>query len=277
MEHLSIKLIDSFDSHFYEVLFVDGTTKLFPSVTTILQAYPKPHLMKFRGEIGNNQADQLMNRGAKRGSSIHNAVEKMLNGAAILYDNGLGSISQREIDAYQLQYETVIMQDQIEYNQVFRIKQLFDMWQPEILATEQKIFDFDNEYAGTMDQVMRLRAGSYVINGLDYKIPETGVYVTDVKSGGFLDDSANYQTAAYAKAFLKTGVISKDEFKGTIILHCNSRGVKGIEGMSIKVRDRFDVDDDYIGFKVVHQLWKLTMNQRPKVWQMPNALIYRKG
>ncbi len=280
MEIISAKLITSLDLHFYEVLFSDGTTDHFPSVTTILQAYPQPHLSEWKGNVGNFFAEMAKNRGAARGSRIHNAVEKMLNGAVIIYDNGLGSISQSELEFYKAHYETVIMTDQLEYNEIYRIKQLFELWHPKILLTESKVYNIKERYAGTTDLVLFIEKSSWNYNGTSYKIPKTGIYVADVKSGSVISDSAHYQTAAYKEALDEMGVLSTimpgEEFAGTIILHTNSKTMKGIEGLSIKVRDEYEVLDDYQGFKDVYSVYKRTMSNKPKIWQMPNALIYKK-
>ena len=60
---------------FYEV---DG--KAFPSITTVLGAIPKPGLIAWRKNVGEEAAKWEMNRAARRGSATHTLVEQYLKG-----------------------------------------------------------------------------------------------------------------------------------------------------------------------------------------------------
>ena len=60
---------------FYEV---DG--KAYPSVTTVLGAIPKPGLIAWRKNVGEEAAKWEMNRAARRGSATHTLVEQYLKG-----------------------------------------------------------------------------------------------------------------------------------------------------------------------------------------------------
>ena len=67
------KNIDGF--RFYEV-----DDKAYPSVTTVLGAIPKPGLMAWRKNVGEEAAKWEMNRAARRGSATHTLVEQYLKG-----------------------------------------------------------------------------------------------------------------------------------------------------------------------------------------------------
>lgn len=57
---------------------VDG--KLYPSVTTILSIIRKPYLERWRGEIGNDDADFIMEEAGELGSEVHNIAEAISRG-----------------------------------------------------------------------------------------------------------------------------------------------------------------------------------------------------
>jgi len=67
------KNIDGF--RFYAV-----DDKHFPSITTVLGAIPKPGLIAWRKNVGEEAAKWEMNRAARRGSATHTLVEQFLKG-----------------------------------------------------------------------------------------------------------------------------------------------------------------------------------------------------
>jgi hypothetical protein len=67
------KNIDGF--RFYAV-----EDKHFPSITTVLGAIPKPGLITWRKNVGEEAAKWEMNRAARRGSATHTLVEQYLKG-----------------------------------------------------------------------------------------------------------------------------------------------------------------------------------------------------
>ena len=67
------KNIDGF--RFYAV-----EDKHFPSITTVLGAIPKPGLIAWRKNVGEEAAKWEMNRAARRGSATHTLVEQYLKG-----------------------------------------------------------------------------------------------------------------------------------------------------------------------------------------------------
>jgi len=71
------------DEHYY---YVDG--KFFPSVTKILhETLPTPiALKKWLGDLGNEKAEEKMERAGTRGTLIHQACEKLIKGETINLD-----------------------------------------------------------------------------------------------------------------------------------------------------------------------------------------------
>src|SRR6185503_8263046 len=80
-----ITLIEYFDDHFYKIEH-EGNTYYCPSVTTKLGVIDKPFLAKWRGDIGNREADMRSYEAANKGKRIHWAWEVILKGGVCIYD-----------------------------------------------------------------------------------------------------------------------------------------------------------------------------------------------
>ena len=68
-------------------LTVIGNDIFLPSVTTILSSSPKEWLGRWRGQVGNWEADRIMNEALDKGSKIHAAFANLIEGAIILFNN----------------------------------------------------------------------------------------------------------------------------------------------------------------------------------------------
>lgn len=80
-KHEKLNRVDVLDERFYTK---DGET-FYPSVTTVLNVYPKGYgYQDWLKQVGYN-ADLVMNRAAERGSNVHNAIESFLNGQELVW------------------------------------------------------------------------------------------------------------------------------------------------------------------------------------------------
>lgn len=59
------------------------TGELYPSITTILGAEEKPHLVEWRNMLGESNAKKETNRCASRGEAVHLMAEKFLNNVTV--------------------------------------------------------------------------------------------------------------------------------------------------------------------------------------------------
>ena len=80
----SVKVIEYFDQRFYKMSFLDPLD-YFPSVTTKLGIIDKPFLARWRGDIGNREADYRVRDAQEKGSNIHNGWFVMTQGGAVVY------------------------------------------------------------------------------------------------------------------------------------------------------------------------------------------------
>jgi genome maintenance exonuclease 1 len=96
---------------FYEV---DG--KAYPSVTTVLGAIPKPGLIAWRKNVGEEAAKWEMNRAARRGSATHTLVEQYLKGETPSIRDVLPLGMFRLLKPYLEQIDNIHCLEQIMYS-----------------------------------------------------------------------------------------------------------------------------------------------------------------
>ena len=51
----------------------------FPSITSVLSAFPKPELYEWRRRVGEDEANRITRTSASRGTSFHTICETYLN------------------------------------------------------------------------------------------------------------------------------------------------------------------------------------------------------
>ena len=144
------------------------TGAFLPSVTTILDAYPKPaSFFKWLKENGDS-ADEIRDEAGRVGSIVHNYTEAYDNGETVSLFNTDGTISIGI-------KEWKCFERYVEFSQ--RIK-------PEILLNEVNFISDKLGFAGTLDRVM-------IINGKTYLI--------DIKTSNSIHKHYFVQMAAYVK------------------------------------------------------------------------------
>src|SRR6478609_3179176 len=78
-----LKQITFKDQRFYTL----DDLVFYPSVTTILEVYPKGFgFNQWLKDVGNN-AEQIRDRAADKGKKIHDATEKLKNGTELTWDD----------------------------------------------------------------------------------------------------------------------------------------------------------------------------------------------
>lgn len=73
---VDIKVINGPSGRFY-VSPITG--EKYPSITTMLGAKEKPHLVAWKNMLGNDKADKEMKRCADRGTAVHQMIEDYIN------------------------------------------------------------------------------------------------------------------------------------------------------------------------------------------------------
>lgn len=210
-----------------------------PSVTTILQAYPKDsHFFKWLKEVGED-ADTIRDEAGKRGSIVHKLTEEYDAGLEISLLNGDGNIGYKLLE--WAMFERYVQ---------FRKNTLLD-----ILLSEVNVVDKKLGYAGTIDRVM-------CINGKNILV--------DIKTSNAIHDQYWLQLAAYSELINKN--IKNIKIDGVAILWLNAktRTEKQYQGQGWQLvfREEAERANDLDLFKATFKLWKAqNKNLQPKLLQ----------
>ena len=217
------KQITFIDNRFYST----ESGEYVPSVTTILNAYPKDagyyQWLKSVGE----EADTIRDEAGKRGSIVHELTEKFDCGEEInLLDNG-GRIG------YKLS-EWSMFERYVDFRSRFELEN--ELIEFNIIAPELG-------FAGTIDRVINMNGKRYLV---------------DIKTSNAIYDSYWLQLSAYKKMIEYIG----QNIDEVAILWLNAKtrtnGTKGaIQGIGWQfvTRSPNDTENDWKLFQATKQLW----------------------
>ena len=237
-----VQRIDYFDTRYYKIIYlpVGKTKKLvfdyLTSVTEFLGAYPKPGLTKWRGDVGNDRADQIIIEAFNLGSTVHNAAETIASRGAVIYNPIINPIFKpAEITALRKKYKNniSILRYPKEFLQCSRILEWFKVIKPQKCEIELTVYSLLHKYAGTLDLLFYLpTSGEYMISGSVPMYLYKGWYVADYKTGKYIDNTYKIQLSAYIEAIFEGKPELKKEFRGGLIIHPNNEKIKaGIPGL----------------------------------------------
>lgn len=274
------KQITWYSEHYYRVELLNGGQEFLPSVTTKLQSISSPWLANWRGQIGNVEADRVLKDSQIKGSRIHKAFETYVKGGTVIvnlpYSN---DYSQSDIDeiAKETKSNYFVIEDQEEALAFWRLSQFLKVVKPEILESEKIVYSLKNRDAGTTDGVLRIKAGTYEINGSKPVSLPGGDYVVDIKSGKSVSETAFLQMSAYVYMLQEMGLYTN--LVGALVLHTGSQNRKGIEGFATHYISRGEIDEFYKVYRHVSEVWswqnKSSLNFKPKVFNLPTRYKYK--
>lgn len=166
--------IQFLDSRFYKA----GEDLYVPSVTTILEAYPKgaafAEWLKRNGE----DADAIRDEAGRRGSVVHKMTEVLDGGGT------LSLMDENGDPRYKLN----------EWAMLERYAEFRRMHPATIHAMELNMVSAELGYAGTLDRVMTIDGTTYLL---------------DIKTSGAIHDPYWMQQAAYEHLLIYTGAIAR--------------------------------------------------------------------
>ncbi len=279
-------MLEWFDIHWYRIEIEDSKGKIeiryLPSTTSKLSAMPKPFLSRWRGDIGNREADLRLYEAGDKGTRIHYASTVLAKEGAVVYNPyNHPNYTQDEIKQLQDEYfdrDVFILQDQDEMWQVAKFKQWLDVVKPEIIAYDKIVYDLDNNEAGTIDFIFKIKQNFYDVAGSKPFPLDGGYYITDLKSGKEIYDDNYLQVADYTKMACNQ-VINEAEVKGALIIHTNAtKTKKGIEGLTTKFSNMEKIEEDYRAYRHVAAVWEtINTSAHPKMIEFPSLLTLRSG
>ncbi len=268
---IKITLVNWFDSHWYRIEQENQADQWFPSVNTKLGIIDKPFLSRWRGDIGNREADLQVWESARKGSRIHLAWYLLYNQGTIIY-NPIENpqYNEQQIEDLKKKGEVMIIQNQMEMWDVYKLQQWHEIVNPKMKDNERMVYSLKNKDAGTLDKVFEIEGGEYEINGSKPLRLEKGLYVTDLKTGKSVSNESQMQTAAYANCFTEmTGL----KINGSLIIHTGSKVKSGIPGLSTHLRNYEQVQEDYENYRAAANLWdRFHKDDQPKIRTFPSLI-----
>lgn len=271
-EPQAIPTVEWFNDRWYKRTKPDGTIDYYPSVTTKLGIIDKPFLAHWRGDIGNREADARVWEAQQRGKRIHYAWYILNQGGVAIYQPAeRPNFSDQLIEELKAEYNgnVVVMRYQDEMYDLWKLKQMKDVMPYEVIAAEHSVFSDSMRIAGTIDAVLKIPAGQYMLCGKKPVAIEGGIYVTDLKTGKSTDQ-ADKQTAAYAYMWEET---TTSKVAGTITIHTAAQTKGLIPGLALHVNHRSAWHENFEAFCEVSKVWDREHKEdRPAVFDFP-ALI----
>jgi len=233
------KQVNVLDSRFYR-----REDKYYPSVTSILNYFPKNQFFhSWLKDVGHN-SDIIANKAANEGTQVHNAVEAFLNGEEIQWLDENGS-AKYSMDVWKM---------------ILKFADFWNTHKPELVVAEYHLFSDEHEYAGTADLVVRWMGNLWLL---------------DVKTSNSLHTSYDLQLAAYATAWNETHN-EKITHTGILWLKANTRGEgKGdkIQGKGWEVKFISDIENNFKMFKNIQEIYKLeNPNFKPATETLPTSV-----
>lgn len=228
--------IELLDSRFYER---DGN--YYPSVTTILEAYPKgPAFYDWLKKVGEN-ADDIRDEFGKRGSIVHGLTEE--------YDR------EQEVN---LMFEGKAKYSSFEWAMFERYVEFSNRFNPEVLLIEANYCVPELGFGGTLDRVVRVNGKTLLI---------------DIKTSNYLHNHFWLQMAAYVKLYEEENLMNDDAPKidaiGILWLNAKTRSdgkkdaIQGT-GWQLKLPEK-SISEYWELFKATHNLWKVEFGtMKPK-------------
>ena len=240
------KQITFTDNRFY----TSESGAFIPSVTTILQAYPKDaHFYSWIKQVGED-ADTIRDEAGRRGSIVHSLTERYDAGEEVnLLDNG-GNINFK-------MSEWTMFERYVEYRQQV---------QQEIMFSEINFISEKLGYAGTVDRIVNINGKTYLI---------------DIKTSNTIYDYYWLQLAAYNE-LIKEAYQSEHVVDHVAVLWLNAKtrtaGKNGAiqgAGWQLIIRENSERENDLKLFNATKLLWEAQnsdMKPRIKTYSLTHKL-----
>jgi len=218
-----------------------------PSVTTILEAYPKDaSYFKWLKDVGSD-ADTIRDEAGRRGSIVHELTERYDAGDEVSLLNDFGRPNFK----------------MLEWSMFERYVDYSERYKSDIVLMESHYVSSKLGYAGTLDRVIDFKGERLLI---------------DIKTSNSIYPSYWLQLSAY-KELLKENKVDVDR---VAILWLNAKTrtlgkndmVQGI-GWQMVYRDAKDTKKDLENFKATHKLWK-SLNEDVKPRNISYQLKHKK-
>jgi hypothetical protein len=235
--------IEFIDQRFY----LSEKGNYIPSVTSILDAYPKDAgFYKWLKDVGND-ADSIRDEAGRRGSVVHELTEKYDAGEEVTFLSNDGNPRFK----------------MLEWSMFERYVEFSTTYNPTILTMEMHMISDNLGFAGTIDRTVNL-------NGLDMLI--------DIKTSNQIYPSYWLQLAAYNKLLEENNI--KVDGVGILWLNAKTRttgkggAIQG-PGWQLVTKTLDELEKDWRLFQSTYALWR-SMNEDIKPKQISYQLKHKK-
>ncbi len=219
----------------------------FPSVTTILEVYPKGYgFTEWLKGVGFN-SDEIVRRAGEQGSRVHDMIDQFLKGFEVNW------VSSEGKHLYSLD----------EWEMFLRFIDFWKEFKPEIIANETKVCSRKLKYGGTIDLVCKINKE---------------VWLIDFKTSNALYPSYDLQIGAYSRAWNELNPKIKVERHAILWVKSQTRGAdktgKKIQGKNwiLKEPDR-PLEELTRVFNHCHAIWEVEHpNYEPKNKTLPSKI-----
>lgn len=238
--------IEFLDNRFYSTN--DGG--FVPSVTTILEAYPKDaSYFKWLKDVGSD-ADSIRDEAGRRGSVVHELTERYDCNEECTFIN-LNGNPQFKMN---------------EWSMFERYVEFVNLHQPKNWAMELHMASASLGFAGTLDRVIEMNGKTMLI---------------DIKTSNSIYPSYWLQLAAYHQLLMQHDSNVGIDAVGILWLNAKTRtvgkngAIQGI-GWQLVTKDMDELKQDWELFKSTHTIWN-ALNKDIKPKQLSYQLTHRKN
>lgn len=247
----SIKRLLEMDEQGKQVNFLDNRfykryENYYPSVTSILQYFPKGKFFEnWLKDVGHN-ADIIAKRAADEGTQTHSLIEKYLTGEKVewLDDKGHAICS---LNVWQM---------------LLKFVEFWETEKPELIESEIHLFSDIHKIAGTCDLVVRMRGELWVL---------------DIKTSNSVHTSYDLQLAAYTVCWNET--FEEKATKNGIVWLKSSKQKADKKGDKIQgkgweiITSERSIEENWNLFNKVYDLYKLeNTKQEPSFNKFPTSV-----
>jgi ATP-dependent exoDNAse (exonuclease V) beta subunit len=142
----------------------------YPSITYVLQYYPKgKYFEDWLKQVGNN-ADTIVRKSAEEGTKVHEMCEAYLNGEELNFLSPSGDPIY-DVNVWQM---------------FLKFVEFWETHNPTLIETEVHLFSDELKVAGTCDLVVEI---------------DGELWVLDIKTSNHLHTTYEFQTAIYGKCY----------------------------------------------------------------------------
>ena len=229
--------------NFLDTRFYNRNGEYYPSVTSILQYFPKGKFFENRlKDVGHN-ADIIAKKSADEGTQTHSLIEKYLTGEQIDWLDEKGN-AVCSLNVWQM---------------LLKFVEFWETEKPELIESEIHLFSDAHKIAGTCDLVVRMR---------------DELWILDIKTSNSVHTSYDLQLAAYTTCWNET--FEEKVTKNGIIWLKSSKHKADSKGNKIQgkgweiVTSSRSIEENWNLFTKVHDLYKLeNTNLEPSFNKFP--------